>query len=115
MVPGGRGREKLGFLFPGDLSVKIDPYLRPLYDALYGCSASNTWPADRAQRHRGRAVHMRGRTLNKASIILDESQNTGSRADEDVLTRIGLAIAVITGDVTQVDSSPRHLPAQARD
>src|SRR5690606_21901891 len=94
-----------GFL-PGDLQAKIDPYLRPLYDALY-----DMLPADRVERLLEQGTievaplaYMRGRTLNDAFIILDESQNTTPERMKMFLTRIGFnSRAVITGDITQVD------------
>ena len=97
--------ERLGFL-PGDLSQKIDPYLRPLYDALYDLLGF-----DRVQRMFERnqieiapLAFMRGRTLNQSFIILDEAQNTTPEQMKMFLTRLGFGTkAVITGDVTQVD------------
>ncbi len=103
--PAVEAGEKLGFL-PGDLEAKIDPYLRPLYDALYILMES-----EKIQRYMETGVieiaplaFMRGRTLNDAFIILDEAQNTTSEQMKMFLTRIGLhSKAVITGDVTQID------------
>jgi phosphate starvation-inducible protein PhoH and related proteins len=103
--PAVEAGEKLGFL-PGDLAQKIDPYLRPLYDALYEMMG-----VDRVNKYIERNVievaplaYMRGRTLNNAFIILDESQNTTIEQMKMFLTRIGFgATAVITGDVTQID------------
>lgn len=103
--PAVEAGEKLGFL-PGDLSQKIDPYLRPLYDALYEMLGF-----ERVHKLIERNVievaplaYMRGRTLNNAFIILDESQNTTVEQMKMFLTRIGFgSTAVITGDVTQVD------------
>ncbi|MEQ8486094.1 MAG: PhoH family protein [Pseudomonadales bacterium] len=103
--PAVEAGEKLGFL-PGDLSQKIDPYLRPLYDALYEMMG-----VDRVNKHIERNVievaplaYMRGRTLNNAFIILDESQNTTVEQMKMFLTRIGFgSTAVITGDITQID------------
>ncbi|MEE3355121.1 MAG: PhoH family protein, partial [Candidatus Weimeria sp.] len=100
--------EKLGFL-PGDLQSKIDPYLRPLYDALYQIMG-----ADNFQRNmeKGRIevaplAYMRGRTLDNAFIILDEAQNTTTAQMKMFLTRIGFGSkAVITGDATQKDLAP---------
>jgi phosphate starvation-inducible protein PhoH and related proteins len=97
--------EKLGFL-PGDLAQKIDPYLRPLYDALYEMMG-----IERVTKYIERNVievaplaYMRGRTLNNAFIILDESQNTTVAQMKMFLTRIGFgSTAVITGDITQID------------
>ncbi len=102
--------EELGFL-PGDIMEKIDPYLRPLYDALI-----DVMGADRLQRHLRRGTievvplaYMRGRTINDAFIVLDEAQNTSIGQMKMALTRMGLASKmVITGDITQVD-----LPASA--
>lgn len=103
--PAVEAGEKLGFL-PGDLGQKIEPYLRPLYDALFEMLGF-----ERAQKLMERNVieiaplaYMRGRTLNDAFIILDESQNTTIEQMKMFLTRIGFnSKAVITGDVTQVD------------
>ena len=103
--PAVEAGEKLGFL-PGDLSQKIDPYLRPLYDALYEMLGF-----ERVHKLIERSVievaplaYMRGRTLNDAYIILDEAQNTTPEQMKMFLTRIGFgSTAVITGDVTQVD------------
>ena len=103
--PAVEAGERLGFL-PGDLTQKIDPYLRPLYDALYDLMG-----ADRvAKLYEKRAIEiaplafMRGRTLNHAFIILDEAQNTTPEQMKMFLTRIGIgAKAVVTGDLTQVD------------
>jgi phosphate starvation-inducible PhoH-like protein len=103
--PAVEAGEKLGFL-PGDLQEKVNPYLRPLYDALY-----DMLDADRVERLLERGVveiaplaFMRGRTLNDAFVILDEAQNTTSEQMKMFLTRLGFGSkAVITGDVTQVD------------
>ncbi len=103
--PAVEAGEKLGFL-PGDLSQKVDPYLRPLYDALYEMLGF-----ERVGRLIEKNVievaplaYMRGRTLNNAFIILDESQNTTTSQMKMFLTRIGFgSTAVITGDVTQID------------
>ncbi|WP_373817978.1 PhoH family protein [Glaesserella sp.] len=103
--PAVEAGEKLGFL-PGDLGQKIEPYLRPLYDALFEMLGF-----ERAQKLMERNVieiaplaYMRGRTLNDAFIILDESQNTTIEQMKMFLTRIGFnSKAVITGDITQVD------------
>lgn len=103
--PAVEAGEKLGFL-PGDLSQKIDPYLRPLYDALYEMLG-----LERVDKLIEKNVievaplaYMRGRTLNNSFIILDESQNTTSEQMKMFLTRIGFgSTAVITGDITQVD------------
>lgn len=103
--PAVEAGERLGFL-PGDLSQKVDPYLRPLYDALYDLLGY-----DRTQKMLEKQVieiaplaYMRGRTLNHSFIILDEAQNTTVEQMKMFLTRIGFGSkAVITGDVTQVD------------
>lgn len=103
--PAVEAGEKLGFL-PGDLSQKIDPYLRPLYDALYELLGF-----ERVEKLIERSVievaplaFMRGRTLNDSFIILDESQNTTGEQMKMFLTRIGFgSTVVITGDVTQID------------
>jgi len=107
--PAVEAGEKLGFL-PGDLSQKIDPYLRPLYDALFEMLGF-----ERVEKLIERNVieiaplaYMRGRTLNDAFIILDESQNTTIEQMKMFLTRIGFnSRAVITGDITQIDL-PKH-------
>jgi phosphate starvation-inducible PhoH-like protein len=103
--PAVEAGERLGFL-PGDLSQKIDPYLRPLYDALYEMLGF-----ERVHKLIERNVievaplaYMRGRTLNEAFIILDEAQNTTTEQMKMFLTRLGFgSTAVITGDVTQID------------
>jgi phosphate starvation-inducible PhoH-like protein len=103
--PAVEAGEKLGFL-PGDLQEKVNPYLRPLYDALY-----DMLDLDRAERLLERGTievapiaFMRGRTLNDAFVILDEAQNTTSEQMKMFLTRLGFGSkAVITGDVTQID------------
>jgi len=103
--PAVEAGEKLGFL-PGDLTEKVDPYLRPLYDAL-----SDMIPAERAQRMLERGVvevaplaFMRGRTLGGAYVILDEGQNTTREQMKMFLTRLGEGSRmVITGDITQID------------
>jgi phosphate starvation-inducible PhoH-like protein len=103
--PAVEAGERLGFL-PGDLMAKVDPYLRPLYDALHDMVGS-----DGMDRYLERGVvevaplaFMRGRTLNSSFIILDEAQNTSPEQMKMFLTRIGFGSkAVITGDVTQVD------------
>jgi phosphate starvation-inducible PhoH-like protein len=97
--------ESLGFL-PGDLMEKIDPYLRPLTDALF-----DILPSDQLQKYIERKIieiiplaYMRGRTLNDAFVILDEAQNTSSMQMKMFLTRLGIqSKAIITGDVTQID------------
>ncbi len=103
--PAVEAGERLGFL-PGDLQEKINPYLRPLYDALY-----QMMEADRIQRYLDRNIievaplaYMRGRTLNDSFVILDEAQNSTSEQMKMFLTRLGFdSKTVITGDVTQVD------------
>jgi phosphate starvation-inducible PhoH-like protein len=103
--PAVEAGEKLGFL-PGDLAAKIDPYLRPLYDALY-----DMVDAEGAQKLLSRGLvevaplaFMRGRTLNRSFIILDEAQNTTPEQMKMFLTRIGFGSkVVVTGDTTQVD------------
>ncbi|OGF55833.1 MAG: phosphate starvation-inducible protein PhoH [Candidatus Fraserbacteria bacterium RBG_16_55_9] len=103
--PAVEAGEELGFL-PGDIQAKVNPYLRPLYDALY-----DILPGDEVKRYleSGRIeiaplAFMRGRTLNNSFIILDEAQNTTSGQMKMFLTRLGLhSRAVITGDVTQID------------
>ena len=97
--------ERLGFL-PGDLSQKVDPYLRPLYDALYDLLGFDKVQRmfERNQIEIAPLAFMRGRTLNQSFIILDEAQNTTPEQMKMFLTRIGFGSkAVITGDVTQVD------------
>ncbi|SFH77047.1 PhoH family protein [Modicisalibacter xianhensis] len=103
--PAVEAGEKLGFL-PGDLAQKIDPYLRPLYDALYEMIGFEQVGKliERQVIEIAPLAYMRGRTLNNAFIILDESQNTTREQMKMFLTRIGFgSTAVITGDVTQVD------------
>ncbi len=103
--PAVEAGERLGFL-PGDLSQKVDPYLRPLYDALYELLGFDKVSRmfERQQIEVAPLAFMRGRTLNHAFIILDEAQNTTPEQMKMFLTRIGFGSkAVITGDVTQVD------------
>jgi phosphate starvation-inducible PhoH-like protein len=103
--PAVEAGEKLGFL-PGDLQEKVNPYLRPLYDALY-----DMLDVERVARYLERGTieiapiaFMRGRTLNDSFVILDEAQNTTSEQMKMFLTRLGFgAKAVITGDITQID------------
>ena len=103
--PAVEAGEKLGFL-PGDLQEKVDPYLRPLYDALFDMLGLETY-----ERYRERGIvevaplaYMRGRTLDDAFIILDEAQNTTPEQMKMLLTRLGFGSrAVVTGDVTQID------------
>jgi phosphate starvation-inducible PhoH-like protein len=103
--PAVEAGERLGFL-PGDLAQKVDPYLRPLYDALYdlmGFEKVNRM-FERNQIEVAPLAFMRGRTLNHSFIILDEAQNTTPEQMKMFLTRIGFGTkAVITGDVTQID------------
>ena len=103
--PAVEAGEKLGFL-PGDLAQKIDPYLRPLYDALYEMLGFEKVARliEKNVIEVAPLAYMRGRTLNNSFIILDESQNTTSAQMKMFLTRIGFgSTAVITGDVTQID------------
>lgn len=103
--PAVEAGEKLGFL-PGDLAQKIDPYLRPLYDALYEMLGFEqvTKMIERNQIEIAPLAYMRGRTLSHSFVILDESQNTTKEQMKMFLTRVGFGSkAVITGDVTQVD------------
>lgn len=103
--PAVEAGEKLGFL-PGDLSQKVDPYLRPLYDALYEMLGVETVAKliDRNVIEVAPLAYMRGRTLNNSYIILDESQNTTREQMKMFLTRIGFSsTAVITGDTSQID------------
>jgi phosphate starvation-inducible PhoH-like protein len=97
--------ERLGFL-PGDLSQKVDPYLRPLYDALYEMLGFERVAKliERSAIEIAPLAFMRGRTLNDAFVILDEAQNTTVEQMKMFLTRIGFgSTAVITGDITQID------------
>ncbi len=103
--PAVEAGEKLGFL-PGDLSQKVDPYLRPLYDALYEMLGFETVDKliERTVIEVAPLAYMRGRTLNNAFIILDESQNTTREQMKMFLTRIGFgSTAVINGDPSQID------------
>ncbi len=103
--PAVEAGEKLGFL-PGDLSQKVDPYLRPLYDALYEMLGFEKVAKliERNVIEIAPLAYMRGRTLNDSYVILDEAQNTTVEQMKMFLTRIGFGtVAVITGDVTQVD------------
>jgi phosphate starvation-inducible PhoH-like protein len=103
--PAVEAGEHLGFL-PGDLQDKVDPYLRPLYDALYDILGQETY-----QKYREKGIieiaplaYMRGRTLDDSFIILDEAQNCTPAQMKMFLTRLGFGSkAVITGDITQVD------------
>lgn len=108
--PAVEAGEKLGFL-PGDLQDKVDPYLRPLYDALY-----DLFGAESFARYMEKGIievaplaYMRGRTLDEAFIILDEAQNTTSEQIKMFLTRLGNeSKMVITGDITQIDLPDKH-------
>ena len=103
--PAVEAGERLGFL-PGDLSQKVDPYLRPLYDALYDLMGLDrvTRAFEKGLLEIAPLAFMRGRTLNHAFVILDEAQNTTPEQMKMFLTRIGFgAKAVITGDVSQID------------
>lgn len=107
--PAVEAGEKLGFL-PGDLAQKVDPYLRPLYDALYDLMGFDKVArlTEKNLIEVAPLAYMRGRTLNNAFIILDEAQNTTPAQMKMFLTRIGFGSrAVITGDVTQIDLA-RH-------
>ena len=103
--PAVEAGERLGFL-PGDLAQKVDPYLRPLYDALYELMGFDKVQKafERNQLEIAPLAFMRGRTLNNAFVILDEAQNTTPEQMKMFLTRIGFgAKAVVTGDVSQID------------
>ncbi len=100
--------EKLGFL-PGDLQSKVDPYLRPLYDALYQIMGQESFQRnmEKGAIEVAPLAYMRGRTLDNAYIILDEAQNTTPAQMKMFLTRIGFGSkAIITGDMTQKDLAP---------
>jgi phosphate starvation-inducible PhoH-like protein len=103
--PAVEAGERLGFL-PGDLAQKVDPYLRPLYDALYDLMGFEKTGKllERGTIELAPLAYMRGRTLNHAFVILDEAQNTTPEQMKMFLTRIGFgAKAVVNGDVTQID------------
>jgi phosphate starvation-inducible PhoH-like protein len=103
--PAVEAGERLGFL-PGDLAQKVDPYLRPLYDALYDLAGFDRTAKllERGTIELAPLAYMRGRTLNHSFIILDEAQNSTPEQMKMFLTRIGFgAKAVVTGDVTQID------------
>lgn len=114
--PAVEAGERLGFL-PGDLAQKVDPYLRPLYDALYDMLG-----VERVEQFIEKGIieiaplaYMRGRTLNDAFIILDESQNTTIEQMKMFLTRIGFSsTAVINGDISQIDL-PKHVKSGLQD
>jgi len=116
MRPAVEAGEKLGFL-PGDLSQKVDPYLRPLYDALYEMLGTERVAKllERNVIEIAPLAYMRGRTLNDAFVILDEAQNTSVEQMKMFLTRIGFgSTAVVTGDLSQIDL-PRHQKSGLRD
>ena len=103
--PAVEAGERLGFL-PGDLQSKVDPYLRPLYDALFDMLGSDTYQKylERGNIEVAPLAYMRGRTLDDSFIILDEAQNTSREQMKMFLTRIGFGSkVVITGDITQID------------
>ena len=114
--PAVEAGEKLGFL-PGDLSQKVDPYLRPLYDAMYQMIGY-----EKSERLMNREIieiaplaYMRGRTLNNSFIIMDESQNTTTEQMKMFLTRMGFgSFAVINGDLTQIDL-PKNIYSGLKD
>ena len=106
--PAVEAGERLGFL-PGDLQSKVDPYLRPLYDALYEMLGMETYQKylERGNIEVAPLAYMRGRTLDDSFIILDEAQNTSREQMKMFLTRLGFGSKiVITGDVTQIDLPP---------
>ncbi|AFY70301.1 PhoH family protein [Thalassoporum mexicanum PCC 7367] len=107
--PAVEAGERLGFL-PGDLQQKINPYLRPLYDALYDLLEAEKIPQmmERGVIEVAPLAYMRGRTLNNAFIIVDEAQNTTSAQMKMILTRLGFkSRMIVTGDITQIDL-PHH-------
>lgn len=108
--PAVEAGEKLGFL-PGDLQNKVDPYLRPLYDALYDMFGAESFARymERGSIEVAPLAYMRGRTLDDAFIILDEAQNTTREQIKMFLTRLGFnSKMVITGDITQIDLPDSH-------
>ncbi|WIH06366.1 PhoH family protein [Xanthomonas translucens pv. graminis] len=114
--PAVEAGEKLGFL-PGDLSQKVDPYLRPLYDALYEMLGVEKVIKllEKNVIEIAPLAYMRGRTLNDAYVILDEAQNTTIEQMKMFLTRLGFgSTAVVTGDLTQIDL-PKHVKSGLRD
>ena len=114
--PAVEAGEKLGFL-PGDLSQKVDPYLRPLYDALYEMLGVEKVVKllEKNVIEIAPLAYMRGRTLNDAFVILDEAQNTTIEQMKMFLTRLGFgSTAVVTGDMTQVDL-PKHVKSGLKD
>ena len=103
--PAVEAGEKLGFL-PGDLQHKVDPYLRPLYDALFDMLGAENFQKyqERGNIEVAPLAYMRGRTLDDSFIILDEAQNTTNEQMKMFLTRLGFnSKIVVTGDITQVD------------
>lgn len=103
--PAVEAGERLGFL-PGDMSQKVDPYLRPMYDALYDMVGAEhvTRLIERNIIEIAPLAFMRGRSLNESFVILDEAQNTSVEQMKMFLTRIGFGShAVVTGDITQID------------
>jgi phosphate starvation-inducible PhoH-like protein len=109
--PAVEAGERLGFL-PGDMSQKVDPYLRPMYDALYDMLGAEhvTRLIERNIIEVAPLAFMRGRSLNESFVILDEAQNTSTEQMKMFLTRIGFGShAVITGDITQIDLPERQL------
>ncbi len=114
--PAVEAGEKLGFL-PGDLQSKVDPYLRPLYDALFDMLGAETYQkyVERGNIEVAPLAYMRGRTLDDSFIILDEAQNTTKEQMKMFLTRLGFnSKMVITGDVTQIDL-PRGVKSGLKD
>ena len=114
--PAVEAGEKLGFL-PGDLTQKVDPYLRPLYDALYEMLGVEKVVKllEKNVIEIAPLAYMRGRTLNDAFVILDEAQNTTIEQMKMFLTRLGFgSTAVVTGDMTQIDL-PRHVKSGLKD
>ena len=114
--PAVEAGEKLGFL-PGDLTQKVDPYLRPLYDALYEMLGVEKVVKllEKSVIEVAPLAYMRGRTLNDAFVILDEAQNTSIEQMKMFLTRIGFgSTAVVTGDLTQIDL-PKHQKSGLKD
>ena len=106
--PAVEAGERLGFL-PGDLQSKVDPYLRPLYDALFDMLGAETYNKylERGNIEVAPLAYMRGRTLDDSFIILDEAQNTSREQMKMFLTRLGFGSKiVITGDITQIDLPP---------
>ena len=108
--PAVEAGEKLGFL-PGDLQSKVDPYLRPLYDALFDMLGTETYQKylERGNIEVAPLAYMRGRTLDDSFIILDEAQNTTPEQMKMFLTRLGFnSKMVVTGDITQIDLPDGH-------